>query len=63
MRNLYCAHHTILPFMSRMFSRTKQRLSLSPLARPTSGLTLATGLACAAITKSDERPGYVASRA
>jgi hypothetical protein len=49
------------------WSRKKQ-LSLSPLAWPTSGLTLATGLRVqraaigAAITKSDERSGYVASR-
>jgi hypothetical protein len=68
MRNLYCAHRTILPFMSPMFSRTMKQLSLCPLARPSSGLTLATGLReqraiGAAITKSDERLGYVASRA
>ena len=62
-------NHTILPFMSRMLSRTKIGLSLSRLACPTSGLTLATCLRVqsvaidVAITKSDERPGCVASRA
>ena len=62
-------NHTILPLMSRMLSRTKIGLSLSPLACPTSGLTLATCLRVqrvaigAAITKSLERPGCVASRA
>ena len=52
-----------------MLSRTKIGLSLSPLACPTSGLTLATCLRLqrvaigAAIMKPDERPGCVASRA
>ena len=61
--------HTILLFMSGMLSRTKIGLSLSPIACPTCGLTLATCLGVqrlaigAAITKSDERPGCVASRA
>jgi hypothetical protein len=63
------AHHPILPFMMRMFFRTKKQLSLSPLACPTSGVTLATGFRVqrvaigAAITKSDERPACVVSRA
>ena len=57
------------PLYVRMLSRTKIGLSLSPLACPTSGLTLATCLRVqrvaigAAIMKSDERPGCVASRA
>jgi hypothetical protein len=60
--------YTILSFMSRMLSRTKIGLSLSPITCPTSGLTLVTCLRVqrlaigAAITKSDERPGCVASR-
>jgi hypothetical protein len=61
--------HTILLFMSGMLSRTKIGLSLSPIVCPTCGLRLATCLRVqrvaigATITKSDERPGCVASRA
>jgi hypothetical protein len=64
----FFARPTIPPFMSRMLSRTKIRLSLSPIACPTSGLTLATCLRVqrlaigAAITKI-RRNARAASRA